>query len=249
MQCSEYRDIVAPHVDGALSAAELEAAAAHVRGCRECRRVFSWELAAKDALRPRLTALAATPLLRAKIEARLKNRRLGRRFSLPGGAHGLAAAVAALALLVAPYFLWRDRVSDALLTEAVSRYEILTSGKNQTSAVYDGETARAQLLDLTTLGYRLLARATSQVTGWNEETSLYEGEGRKYILAQELEADSFWSRWIMSTQRLSGSDFVSYSKKGVNLVAWGEKGVLCIIASELPAEALLGLARQVRTAG
>ncbi|HXQ21588.1 MAG TPA: zf-HC2 domain-containing protein, partial [Candidatus Acidoferrales bacterium] len=36
MHCAEYRDLVAAHVDGELTAAELPLARAHVADCVEC---------------------------------------------------------------------------------------------------------------------------------------------------------------------------------------------------------------------
>ena len=45
--------------------------------------------------------------------------------------------------------------------------------------------------------------------------------------------------------RESSQDFVSYSQAGVNLVAWKQKNLLCILASTLPKEKLLGLAQQL----
>jgi hypothetical protein len=40
---------------------------------------------------------------------------------------------------------------------------------------------------------------------------------------------------------------VTYSQEGVNVVAWKEKDkdLLCILASNLPKEKLLGLAQQI----
>ncbi len=45
--------------------------------------------------------------------------------------------------------------------------------------------------------------------------------------------------------RASSRDFVSYSQGGVNLIAWNEKGTLCILTSTLPKENLLRLAQKV----
>lgn len=74
---------------------------------------------------------------------------------------------------------------------------------------------------------------------------VYQGQGKEYLVAQEFDGVDFLSPSGAKTIRASSRDFVSYTQEGVNLIAWKEKDLLCILASTLPKEKLLGLAQQI----
>ncbi|MBI3059132.1 MAG: hypothetical protein HYY81_07475 [Deltaproteobacteria bacterium] len=115
--------------------------------------------------------------------------------------------------------------------------------------VASSSTQAARLLDLSPWGYRLLAQQTQQGKGQEGRAFIYQGKGQEYLLAQEFERVDFSPPSGAGTIRQSGREFVSYSQRGVNLVAWKEKDLLCIIASTLSTERLLGLAQEIAMRG
>ena len=71
------------------------------------------------------------------------------------------------------------------------------------------------------------------------------GSGEEYLMAQEFEGMEISPPSGGSVVRTSNRDFMSYSQGEVNLVAWKDKDMLCILASKLPKKKLLGLAQRI----
>lgn len=71
------------------------------------------------------------------------------------------------------------------------------------------------------------------------------GEGKTICWPQEFEGGELSPPPGSKVVRVSSQDFVSYSQGRVNLAAWKQKDLLCILASTLPTEKLLGLARRI----
>ncbi len=163
-------------------------------------------------------------------------------FGWPYLAHGLAAAFALLLIVAIPYLSGPGKVQEEILTDAIDLYQKVTQG-----IVDAPQTAfpTARLLDLSPWGYRLLSRHTQQVKGQEGRVFVYQGQGKEYLLAQEFEGRDFSPPPGARAIRASSRDFVIYSQAGVNLIAWKQKDLLCIIASTLPKEKLLGLAQQI----
>ncbi len=163
-------------------------------------------------------------------------------FGWPYLAHGLAAAFALLLIVAIPYLFGPGKVQEDVFTDAIARYQRVMQGVVETSQA--GFPA-ARLLDLSPWGYRLLSGQTLQVKGQEGRVFVYRGQGKEYLLAQEFEGGELSPLPGSKVARVSSQEFVSYSQGGVNLVAWKQKDLLCIIASTLPREKLLGLAQQI----
>ena len=196
----------------------------------------------RTALKRKFSLITARPALRAKILDQLEGTRKEGIFGWPYLAHGLAAAFALLLIVAVPYLSGPGKLQEEILTDAIVRYQKVTQG-----IVDAPQTAfpAVRLLDLSPWGYRLLSRQTLQVKGQEGRGFVYQGRGKEYLLAQEFERGKLSSPPGSKVVRVSSQDFVSYSQGGVNLVAWKQKDLLCILASTLPKEKLLGLAQQL----
>lgn len=246
MNCLEYGEIIAAHVDGALLPEEGLAVQSHLNQCPKCTQMFLWETEAKKSLRQKLSPIPARPGLRVTILDQLGERRRKGLFGWFYMPQGLAAAVALLLIVAVPYLAWRGRVQEDFFTDAIARYQKVTGGIVDTSEVASSLPA-ARLLDLSPWGYRVLAKQTQQVRGQEGRVFVYQGQEKEYLLAQEFDGADFSPPPGTTVIRASNRDFVSYSQEGVNLIVFKEKGLLCILASNLPKEKLLGLAKQIAT--
>jgi len=242
MDCQDYKEMISAHVDMALSSEERLAVQSHLDGCPKCTQMFHWETQMRSALKRKLSPIAARPALRARVMDQLEGTRKEGLFGWPYMAHGLAAAFALLLIVAVPYLFWPGKVQEEILTDAVVLYQKVTQG------IVDAPQAAspaARLLDLSPWGYRLLSRHTQQVKGQEGRVFVYQGQGKEYLLAQEFAGRDFSPPPGARAIRASSRDFVFYSQAGVNLIAWKQKDLLCIIASTLPKEKLLGLAQQI----
>jgi hypothetical protein len=77
---------------------------------------------------------------------------------------------------------------------------------------------------------------------------VYKGAEAEYLLAQEFEGVRFAVPPGAKTVKVASREFVGYSDAGVNLVAWQEKEMVCILASKLPQERLFRLAQEIARA-
>ena len=247
MNCLEYGEIIAAHVDGALSPEERMVVQSHLSQCPKCTQKFLWETDAKKFLKRALLSIPARPGLREKILDQLGE--TGKEgflswFTMPPR---LAAAFALLLIVALPYLLWQGKIQADIFTDAIAQYQKVTRGIVKIPGAASSFTPTARLLDLSPWGYRILARQTLQVRGQEGRAFVYQGEAKEYLLAQELDGVDLSPPQGARAVRVSNRDFVSDSQEGVNLIAWKEKGFVCIISSTLPKEKLLGLAQQMAT--
>ena len=247
MDCQEYKEIISAHVDGALLSGERLTAQAHLSQCPKCTQKFLWETEAKKSLKRKLSPIPLRPGLRARLLDRLGETKREGFFGWSYMAHGLAAAFALLLILGVPYLLWQGKVQEELFTDAIVQYQKVTQGIADSPQAAPSLTPTARLLDLSPWGYRVLARQTLEVRGQEGRLFVYQGQGKEYLLAQEFEGGDFSPPRNANFIRASNRDFVTYSQEGVNLIAWKEKELLCILASTLSKERLLGLAQQITT--
>ncbi len=249
MDCQEYREIIAAHVDGALSSEEGLAVQSHLDRCARCTQRFLWETQVKKALKEKFSGIPIIPGLKERILDQVgETRREGffGRFYTP---HALAAAFVLLLIVAIPYFFWEGRFQEEVFTNAIEQYQQLAQGIASAPERASTPIPPAQLLDLSPWGYRLLARQTQQVKGKERRVFVYRGTENEYVVAQEFERSDFSPPSGAGAVRRSNQDFIIYSREGVNLIAWKEKDkdLLCILASSLPQERLLGLAQKIAT--
>ncbi|MBI4528704.1 MAG: zf-HC2 domain-containing protein [Deltaproteobacteria bacterium] len=243
MDCQEYKEITSAHVDGALSSEEMAEVETHLERCLQCEQMFLWEAKMMELLKRRLPHVPVRPAFRERLLDQLGETSKDGFFDWSYMSHGLIAAFALLLIVTVPYLVWQEKVQDEIFSDAIAQYEKVTRGLVDTSQLVS--TTPARLLDLSPWGYRLVARQTQKVKGREGRMFLYQGKGSEYLLAQEFDGGDFLPPSGAKIIWASNREFVSYSQEGVNLIAWKEKDLLCIIASSLPKEKLLTLAQQI----
>lgn len=245
MDCQEYRELIAAHVDGALSPNEMLAAQGHLDQCPKCTQMFHWETEVKDLLKRGLSLLPARGGLKEKVLDQLGETRMERFFGSFNTHPALIAASALLLVVALHYLFWQGEVQQEVLTDAIAQYQKVAHGTTEFAEEWPAPTPTARLLDLSPLGYRVLARRTQEAKGSRGRVFVYQGPAGDYLLAQEFEGIDISPPPGARVIQASSREFVSYSQEGVNLIAFKEKKLLCILASTLPREKLLGLAQQI----
>ena len=242
MDCQVYKEIISAHVDGALLTEEGLAVQSHLNQCTRCTKMFHWETKVKKILKSKFSTILPRPALKARVLGQLREPPKEGLFGWPYMAHGLAAAFALLLIVAVPYLFWPGKVQENIFTGAIAQYQTVAQGLENTPQTVS---RTARLLDLRPWGYRILSTQIQRVKGQKGRVFVYQGQGQEYLLAQEFKGVELsppsGGRVIRTTSR----DFVSYSQLGVNLIAWKQKDLLCILTSTLPNERLLSLARQI----
>ncbi len=246
MNCREYRELIAAHVDGALSFDESREAQSHVEQCATCCRIFVWETKAQKVIKPRLAIIAPPPGAKERLldtlEQKGRSREMSGWFSL---SPRLAGSFALAMVVVLAMILWRNNSQDDLLSVAVDQYRTVLAKGIGFDQKEGQSTPATRLLDLTPWGYRLSANQVKQVDGREERLSLFEGHANDYILAKEIDGVVFPLSSEAMITRAEDRQFVIYSRNGVNLVAWVDNDLLCVLTSKLPNEKLLALAKRI----
>jgi hypothetical protein len=248
MNCQEYREIVSAHVDGALSAEETTEVQSHLEQCDPCTRMFHWEVNASKAIKEKLSAVTIDPAVRNRILQTLEK---NTRRPLSGWSFSqfrLAASLAIVLVGIASVLVLRTGSSNDIFANVVAQHQKLVEG----SVTFSDQPLRQapdSPLDLSPWGYRLLTQQPAQYDRIKGTTFLYAGAGNEYVLAQEFKGGTLSAPAGAKSIEASGNTFIAHSREGVNLVAWVEKGVLCILASRLPQETLLQVATGLAAAG
>ncbi len=245
MDCQEYQEILSAHVDGDLSFEEGLEVQSHFKRCPNCVQKFLWETRVGNALRGKLTPIPARPGLKERILDQLgeaSKEGLMSWFCMP---HRLAAAFALLLIVAVPYFVWQRKVQEEIFTDAIAQYQRITHGIGESPQTASSLSPSARLLDLSPWGYHVLTRQSVQLKGQQARVFVYQGPSKEYLLAQEFDRVDFLLPSGARVIRASNREFVTYSQEGVNLIAFKEKGLLCILSATLPKEQLLGLAQQI----
>lgn len=245
MNCQEYKEIVAAHVDGALSSEERLAAETHLSRCPKCGQMFLWETEAKKSLGLRLTLLPARPGLKERLSEQLEKTSKNEFLSWITVPHRLAVAFALSLIVIVPYLIWQGKVQEDIFTDAIAQYRKVTQGIAEAPQAVSSLTPAARLLDLSPWGYQVLARQTQQVRGQKGRLFVYQGREKDLLLAQEFDGADFSPPPGARIIRASNREFAIYSQEQINLIAFKDKDVLCILSATLPKEKLLGLAQQL----
>ncbi len=242
MDCQQYKEIISAHVDGALSSEERLTVQSHLNRCSRCTRMFLWETGVTRAIKAKLSLISARSALKGRVLDQLRETPREGIFGWSYMAHGLAAAFALLLIVAVPYLFWSDKMEENIFTGAIAHYQKVTQARVDTA---QATSPAAQLLDLSPLGYRILSSRTRRVKGQEGRVFVYQGPGKEYLLAQEIKGVEFSYPSGGTVIRAASRNFVSYSQQGVNLIAWKQKDLLCILTSTLPKEKLLSLALQI----
>jgi len=244
MNCSEYGELIAAHIDGALSFEESREVQSHVEQCATCRRMFVWETKAQKAIKPHLAILAPPWGTKERILENLEQK--GRSREMLGWfffSPRLAGSLALLLIVLLAAILWRNNSQENSFSQAVAQYQMTTR------RIFEGpmssQSRAARSFDLTPWGYDLLTSEASKLNGLTGITSTYRNKENDYVLAQEFEGGNLSVPTGAKSLQVAGKTFIIHSENGVNLIAWKERNLLCILASRVPMEQLLHMAQRV----
>jgi anti-sigma factor RsiW len=252
MQCAEYRDLVAAHVDARLAREEEALAAAHVAGCARCAALLAAQHALKHVLRgSRLMRHAPAALqqaVRARIDAEERVHHVGNRRAgwWPFPAARLAfAAVAALLVVVGAVSLLRSGRQDtsaAVFDAIVAHYRAVESGQIELSVRTDDPmelrtyylqtgafTFRNTVVDLEPLGLTLVGGTVTQLDGQTSTLSVYRGTAGM-VLCHRIEARG--GELPPGGEVVGGDRF--YTLGGITICVHLEGDVICFMASAMP---------------
>ena len=99
----------------------------------------------------------------------------------------------------------------------------------------------ARVFDLAMMGYRVAGARVHQVSGRPSALFTYRGPGGELLLCQMYEGKL--EPLPPAERRLHGGiEFLIYTRGGLTLVFWQEGEVVCVLASDIAAEAVVALA-------
>ena len=244
MDCREYKEIISAHVDGALSAKEVSETESHLHHCPNCARMFAWETRATKTLKQSLSPRPGAYELKQKILGQLdpSESRWSRLF-LPNPAWAPALLVLFIFGSVF-YWGWPFRSQQDLFAQTAGYYQRVDEGSSELLPATDTYLT-ARILDLTPWGYALFGKDVQRIKGLENRVFAYQGLQKELLVAQELDGEILSAPRGSVTVRKLGIDFVTRSIGNVNLVAWQDEDMVCVIASKLPADHLLALAAEI----
>ena len=206
MNCDTYQDLVAAHVDNALTPSEAAEAQAHVRDCDGCRRLFEDErqfrvafaarrlivplpTAAEQRLHQALhTATVSQPTIRERLRAWLEATPLF--FRVASG-----VAVTGLILVLLLPSLQQPTPSPAAFTRALHYYHEVTTttpavayrtdNPQQLQAQFNGSghlDFTTQVSDLRPAGYQLIGGKVLNEAGHPLAVSVYEEDSKNPLV-------------------------------------------------------------------
>lgn len=242
MDCQEYREIVSAHVDGELSTSEASEAKSHLDQCARCAQVFAWETRATKILKQSLSPLPARHELKQRILDRVspaENQRPRWLFV----SHAWAPALLVLVIFGSVYWGWPFRSED-LFAHTASYYQRVNEDRSHLLPATDTYRT-ARILDLAPWGYQLFGQSVQRVNGRENRVFAYQGLQNELLVAQELEGEILSQPRGSKVVKKLGRDFVTGRSGNINLVAWQDKDMVCVIASRLPPDRMLTLAAEI----
>ena len=265
MNCAQAQELITALVDNELDEGTRPGLEAHIDECSGCRLTFEEELALKRKIRQAGERMHAPAHLRSKI---LSDRRIfaEKRPSArqwlenlwPGSpVYQTAVALAVLVLLLLPTYYLSNRISPPVSMAAFETYDSFARGElpadgMQHSDEIVGRLTRAVDGRFQPMGYDLTAMNLTPVAGMVREAqgrkilvAIYQGEGGSLLcytfLGSEADAPPNAARIFDPDKKMN---FYAFSRAGINAVLHREGDVICILASEMPMDDLLALARE-----
>jgi len=248
MDCQEFKEIISAYVDGALSPSEQLTVQHHLDRCSRCRQIASWEAKAAKALKQSLSLVSPRSELKQKLLDRLAESDERSHWNWLCAPRAWIPALTVILIMGASYYAWRPKAPEDAFADTVSQYRRVIQGM-EVFARHPAPALAAQPLDLSPWGYQLLGIQARKVNGRERRVFVYRGQKQELVVAQEIEGTEFSPPRGSSVVKVSGRDLVSHSEGHVNLVAWKDKKIICVLASALPKASLIDLARQIAARG
>ena len=174
----------------------------------------------------------------------------------PPSSRAVWAAAALLALAVGGgswLFLRRPAAADlpAQVASDYGRYragelllELETSRPEDAEALFRRRDLgfRARVFDLAMMGYRVAGARVHEISGRPSALFVYRGPGGELLLCQMYEGKLEQLPQAAERRLHDGIEFLIYYRGGLTLVFWQEGEVVCVLASDIAAEAVVALA-------
>jgi anti-sigma factor RsiW len=263
MTCAEAQEFVAGLIDHELTDADQRAIEAHLQECSDCRLIEAQQRQVKQALRARAERLRAPADLRTRILAderlflQKKNTRRWAKYLQPGS-HLVSAALAAavmLAVAVPAFYSLRPK-SESIATAALGTYEALAKSEVSARGNETPDAIVARLVreaggyphpmgyDLSRLQMQPVSGSVQEIHGRKVLVVIYRGQGGTLFcytfVGSEADAPAEAAKFYEAAKKMN---LYAFSRGPVNAILHREGDLICILASEIPLEELLALAR------
>jgi anti-sigma factor RsiW len=243
-------------LDGRLTAPVRAEVESHLEACAECRgrlEVLRWtrQAALQAGAGPELPEGIAAGVARLLDAEDRKRAGAGarRRRALAVWA---AAALLVLAVIGSWLLLGRPAAAD-LPSQVADDYRRLRGGELlleiETSRPEDAEALLRRRLgfdvrvfDLAMMGYGVAGARVHQLSGRPSALFTYRGPGGELLLCQMYEGQLEQLPPGAERRVHDGIEFLIYNRGVVTLVFWQEGEVVCVLASDIAAEAVVALA-------
>ena len=264
MTCEEAQEFITALTDRELRDRDRVLLDMHLKECAPCRLVFEQEQALKRAVRAAGDALHAPARLRDRIlsDSRIfpdKTRTAWawQEYLWPQSYLVRPALVIVLLLIIAvPIFYRMDFRSQPVALAALETYDLFSEGDLPVVRAKTADEIKEQLIravggrfqpmgyDLAAMSLRPVAGAVREIQGRTILIAIYQGPGGSLFcytfLGSEKDAPPGAARFFDSEKKMN---FYAFSHGKVNAVLHREDDIICILASEMPMEELLALAR------
>jgi hypothetical protein len=159
-------------------------------------------------------------------------------------------------LLILPTYYLSNRISQPVALAAFETYESFRQGKLPLERTSSGEIVRRLTqavdghfhpmgYDLSAINLEPVAGVVREINGRKILVAIYQGEGGSLLcytlLGSEADAPLNAARFFDQDKKMN---FYAFSRAGINAVLHRERDVICILASEMPMDELLALARK-----
>jgi anti-sigma factor (TIGR02949 family) len=262
MTCQEAQELITALVDRELVGSERGLLESHLQDCPSCRLAVEHERLVKQTLRERAERIQAPAGLRARLlsDRRIFPEKTGTRWQdyLWPKAHLARPALAAALLLaiVLPAVFFFKAGKEPVATTALESYDLFRKGA---LSVHRTENPNEVVEQLTRavgghfhpMGYDLAAMQLQPVAGFVQEiqgrkilVAIYQGQGGTLFcytfFGSEEDAPGNAARFYDPAKKMN---FYAFSRGGLNAVLHREGEIICVLASEMPMDELLALAR------
>ena len=262
MTCEEAQELITALVDRELLDPERGSLESHLRQCSHCRFTVEQEQLVKQMIHSRAERMRAPGELRDRIIADRRifpeksgTRRRGLPWLLPNLARPALAAALLLTIALPAFFLLKP-AGEPIAAVALETYDLFAKGELSVRRTDNPDEIVEQLTrevgghfhpmgyDLTSMHLRPVAGLVREIQGRKILVAIYQGTGGTLFcytfFGSEKDAPPSAAKFFDPVKKMN---FYSFSRGGVNAVFHREGEIICILASEMPMEELLALAK------
>jgi anti-sigma factor RsiW len=264
MKCEEAEELISALADNELSDRERSSIEGHLRDCPRCQRAYEWHQSLNSEIRTVSASVVAPIDLRQRIlsdqhtmpkEAESSNGGSKLILRLQPFLRPAFASALLVILLISIFFLMQRPSQPISLTALqirakIDEGEISLQEATNTDELHDwlrhavdGKFGPLGY-DFSPLGVKPIGGTVQEVKGRQILVAVFKGNGLSItcftFLGTEEDAPKNATVFFDPETRMR---FYSFSRNGINAVLHREDNTICILTSNMPAEALLSLVR------